>query len=370
MIFRKKANKLKLVLIDCTKLNVPRKLLFLLELLLSASEIVFGLSLVLIKKAQKKIEWAFRDLGYAIGTRKLPNANAGRQIMLYHGVTKNAKLDINARFISTAQFEQQISYMQSNFHVVSLDEYFKGATHPSKLTIAITFDDGYLNNLIEALPILEKYEVPATFFVTTIREAGYDVLWADVLDLYGYTGGAELTFNGECYIRKNNDFWSGNNKLKNVLKATGWEEKQQFVDEILASNAFLNDPHYFPYFKLMDEQELQKLSASPYATLGSHGLYHNCLDHVSISACQKELEVSKNYLENITQKEVTSLAYPDGSYTREIVDLAEKTGYTMQLSVEQLFAEDTSDFRIENRFGVNPYIRFNNQMECIINGRY
>ena len=96
----------------------------------------------LAKKAIKKATWKYRDWGYSYGYRKLPNKTSGRRILLYHGVTKNAKLDINARFISTTQFEQQISYMKSNFHVVSLDEYFQGVSHPSKLTVAITFDDG------------------------------------------------------------------------------------------------------------------------------------------------------------------------------------------------------------------------------------
>lgn len=324
----------------------------------------------LAKKFIKKATWKYRDWGYSFGLRGLPKYTSGKQILLYHGVTKNAKLDINARFISTTQFEQQISYMKSNFHVVTLDEYFQGASHPYKLTVAITFDDGYRNNLTEALPILEQYQVPATFFITTIRSTGYEVLWPDVLDLYRYSGGGVLLFNGEKYTRKGNEFWSGSTKLKDELKKASWSQKKELVDEILSSNRFMNDPVYFPYFKLMDEKEIQRLSESPYATVGSHGLYHNCLDRVSITGCQKELEISKNYLENITQREVTSLAYPDGSYTQEIIDLAEKVGYKMQLSVDQLFPEDTQDSRIENRFGINPYISFNNQMECIINGQY
>ena len=324
----------------------------------------------LVVKAIKISTWKIRDWGYSYGYRKLPNKTSGRRIILYHGVTKNAKLDINARFISTTQFEQQISYMKSNFHVVSLDEYFQGASHPSKLSVAITFDDGYQNNLTEALPILEQYQVPATFFITTIRSAGYKVLWPDALDLYRYTGGGELLFNGDKYTRKGNEFWSRSSMLKFELKKASWSQKKELVDEILSSNRFMNNPEFFPYFKLMDEKEIQKLSESPYATVGSHGLYHNCLDSVSIADSQKELEISKNYLENIIQQEVVSLAYPDGSYTREIIDLAENVGYKMQLSVDQLFLEDTQDSRIENRFGVNPYISFNNQMECIINGQY
>ena len=76
------------------------------------------------------------------------------------------------------------------------------------------------------------------------------------------------------------------------------------------------------------------------------------------------------YLERVTGKPVKSLAFPDGRYTPEVVNLAEQLGFETQLAVDYLHLDDANDPRIENRMGINPYISFNNQMECIIRGGY
>ena len=48
--------------------------------------------------------------------------------------------------------------------------------------IALTFDDGYEDNLLDALPLLEEFEIPATFFLTTGGLARAAPYWWDVLE--------------------------------------------------------------------------------------------------------------------------------------------------------------------------------------------
>lgn len=70
--------------------------------------------------------------------------------------------------ISSEMFDKQIKFLKSNYYIATLDEVVdyisKGRRLPHK-TVAITFDDGYTDNLKNALPILEKYNAPATIFV-------------------------------------------------------------------------------------------------------------------------------------------------------------------------------------------------------------
>src|SRR5690242_10183124 len=90
-----------------------------------------------------------------------------RLIVMYHGVRKN-RGRINGRHITAKQFEQQLRYFSKHYKVVSLEEICsmkqQGIT-PERNTIALTFDDGFLNNITTALPLLMKYQMPATFFV-------------------------------------------------------------------------------------------------------------------------------------------------------------------------------------------------------------
>lgn len=323
-----------------------------------------------LKRGIKKINWKLNDALFSLRVKGLPQSSSGRRIIIYHGVTKSANKALNARFISTKEFEQQVAFFSTHFNVVPLDEYFKGASHSNKLTVALTFDDGYLNNLNEALPILEKYKVPASFFITTIRQAGQEFLWADLLDLHRYTGPEKFEFNATVYTKGKHEYSSDSITLKQFLKAGDWATKELLCKTILKNNRFTDIPSFDPYYQLMNEEQIRTLAASDYATIGSHGLYHNCLTEVSSVVAQKELKLSKQYLENLIQQEVRSFAYPDGSYNLDLVQQAKQVGYTQQLLVDFTKPTHEQDEALQARFGINPYISFNNQVQCIINGHY
>jgi len=324
-----------------------------------------------LNRGLKKVKWTTNDALFSVGLKSLSKRSTGKQIIIYHGVTNNAKTDINARFISAQLFEKQIAYFKQHFNVVTLHDYFNGASHPNKLTLAITFDDGYLNNLTEALPILEKHSVSATFFITTIQQFESTILWADALDLYRYTILKNtFEFKGVVYQKSNNEFISKHGLLKHFLKKSDWKIKKQLVELILEDNLFLKNDSLKPYHQLLSENDIVTLSKSSYAEIGSHALYHNCLTEVALGDARDELIISKNYLENITQKEVTNFAYPDGDYNQKLIDCVEDVGYKNQLVVNYISEQDKADKRLENRFGINPYISFNNQIQCLINGKY
>ena len=90
----------------------------------------------------------------------------GAVVLMYHSVGEN-----NLFFtVNENEFERQMAYLtRENFNVVSLkklEEYLKDINIPQK-TIAITFDDGYKDNLSNAFPVLKKHSFPATIFITT-----------------------------------------------------------------------------------------------------------------------------------------------------------------------------------------------------------
>jgi peptidoglycan/xylan/chitin deacetylase (PgdA/CDA1 family) len=323
-----------------------------------------------IKRGIKKLKWLLQDVGFATALLKQHNEPNARRILLYHGVAPKVNKRINARFISSEEFENQLRYFKENFNLVTLNEYFEGAEDTSRLTLSLTFDDGYLNNLTEVLPLLEKHQVPATFFITTIREPSYSHLWPDLLDLYWYTGPAAFTFRGFIYKKKKNGYWHLNQSLKGLLKSEAWEIKKELCDLILSSNEFIDRKDLQPYLQQMNEEQIKQLSNSPMVSIGSHGLYHNCMANVPLSEAKMAMIKSKQYLENVFQKPVELFAYPDGSYNHQLIQLAKEVGFHKQLAVDYNQKEDRNNALIEERLGINPYISFNNQIKCIIDGKY
>lgn len=68
---------------------------------------------------------------------------------------------------SLKYFEDNLRFLVKNTNVVSLDDFFEGKLASKITNIIITFDDGFQNWITNAIPVLKKLRLPATFFVTS-----------------------------------------------------------------------------------------------------------------------------------------------------------------------------------------------------------
>lgn len=109
---------------------------------------------------------------YAHGWMPLQNRWHGYQddqrviILLYHRVSDQFRDSVT---IGIERFDQHMAYIAKHFTTVSLKEIVEGKIprNSAKPVIAVSFDDGYLDNYENAAPILLKHQVPCTFFIST-----------------------------------------------------------------------------------------------------------------------------------------------------------------------------------------------------------
>lgn len=111
------------------------------------------------------------------------NMKRGRSrltVLAYHQVTDPAN---DGSSVSTAAFRQQMTFLKANYRVVRLADAVKtlSAAGASERLVAVTFDDGYLDNATTAAPILRSLGLPATFFVSTDMIGGGRPFPHDVL---------------------------------------------------------------------------------------------------------------------------------------------------------------------------------------------
>lgn len=201
------------------------------------------------------------------------------RVLMYHMVREHIDgAKFNKLRVKPEEFEKQVAWMKAEgFHFVTMHELQQNwGQHPKK-TIAITFDDGYLDNLENAYPILEKYQAKATIYVV---------------------------------VDRHNRDWSTYKKAHHN------------------SGELAREP------KLNDEQ-VQYLADSGLVEIGSHTLTHANLDKRSDTECLVELRDSKNQLERLTQKSVTSFAYPFGIYSDRDVRLAKQVGYCNAVTTKE-----------------------------------
>src|ERR1044072_207218 len=128
----------------------------------------------ILRKTQQKLTNARRDLDLALGRDGEFTRAKGKRILTYHGICLQEPTRFNPIFLTLKTFEKQLQIFRQYCHIVSLDDYFADQLSDNNFNICLTFDDGFANNYHYVLPLLEKYEIPATFFVTAIRDAGYD----------------------------------------------------------------------------------------------------------------------------------------------------------------------------------------------------
>ena len=326
-------------------------------------------------KLYRETKYLRRDIRHLSGLDERFYRNArGSRILCYHGICLTDHTRFNPIFLKLKTFEQHLQFYREYFNVVSLNDYYLGNFSGDKFNVCITFDDGYANNHKYVLSLLKKYQLPATFFITAIRDAGYDILWNDFLGIISKYGPKELNYKNERFQKgRFNRYISQESgmSLVEILRSGGFDVKAEMMELLYPLVPFRESrPHDIDYWLQMTSEQIRELSASPLATIGSHSCYHNDLAHITVKEVADDMHRSKQFLENIVDKPVNSFAFPYGTYTRTVVDEAKKSGYNQLLATDFLFEADHADQAMRERFTVNPFISPANQMHATITRSY
>lgn len=329
------------------------------------------------KKAIKKAElWAndlLFDSGFKNATKIL--AQPGRRILVYHGIDIRGEKSLNARFLSAQRFQSQLAFLTEYAQIVSLDDYFEARMDDQKYTVALSFDDGYRNNLDLALPLLEQYQAPATFFLTGASELGEAWLWMDFLDVATRAAPPSIVIGTQVFFKKK---WRHTQYFENEqgqsLAHLARQNPGFFVSSMITAfhqaGAWEESLAWEIYWKLLNSSEIRRLAKSPWASIGLHGQTHadlSVLPHVQACA---ELEDARGYLSKLTGRAIHQVAYPFGAYTPALLDYAEKIGLKQQYLIDFQKPSDTQDPRLRTRMVVNPYISEANQWCALRDGYY
>ncbi len=295
----------------------------------------------------------------------------GERILLFHGIDRIGETRFNSRFISKVFFEEFIKYITTHYNVLSLDDFYQKKFKKNTLNIAITFDDGYMNNYTYAVPVLEKYNVPACFYITTIhKKAPY--LWADFLDLVSYhTEKQEIVFERDLYQKNiKREFILNGISMKNVAKTLPYDALKLIYDVFKDDWNDLPTEEYEDYWKLMDTTQIKEIAKNPLFTIGSHSETHASLIDIPLEEAKREILNSKHELESICEQTITEFAFPFGYYNKEIANYCQEIGFERLLLVDYNTKADAKNEAWKNRFVINPYISLEQQLAYLLKGSY
>lgn len=275
-------------------------------------------------------------------------------VLMYHRVAEEP-YDPFGLAVRPDTFADQISSLQRHADVVPLSDVLRATRGPR---VAVTFDDGYADNLHHALAVLEHNDVPATFFVTsgTIGSAG--PLWplrlerllratprGDWLDVT--VGGRRLVSDVRTHAARRRALWFWHERLR----PRAVPEIDAALD-VLAAQVHDVEPDDR---RMLTAPEVRTLAHHPLATVGAHTRTHPWLASLPAAEQQAELAGSRDELERITGRPVDLFAYPYGAraaYCTTTVRAARRAGFRMAFSTRKgPVVRGTSRFRVP-RIGV------------------
>jgi peptidoglycan/xylan/chitin deacetylase (PgdA/CDA1 family) len=242
---------------------------------------------------------------------------------------------------STADFEKQIAHLVKNYRIISLDEIVERVKNKKSLRrcVAITFDDGFRNNYEKAYPILKKYDVPATIFLTTgYIDSGTAPWFIKLRFLFMQTAKTHfnLSHNGTNISLPMNTISekiAASDRAMAYLKNCHDQDRLPLLDrlceELGVSTFGLND--------LMLTWDQIKEMAAHKISFGAHTISHPILSRISIEIAERESLNSKNTIEEEIGKTVTSFAYPFGKksqYTPQIFPILQKLRFKCAVTTE------------------------------------
>jgi peptidoglycan/xylan/chitin deacetylase (PgdA/CDA1 family) len=250
-------------------------------------------------------------------------------VLLYHRVTTLAS-DPQMLAVTPENFRAQMRHLRDNFPLVRFEANWRELKRPA---VCVSFDDGFADNALEALPILEELGVPATFFVSTGNIGSTREFWWDEL---------ERIIIEEKSLPPGFSFPSG--KIRPA--GTDAERRELYQecarlmtdadtrsrDELLAGLRSWARVAERPADgdRAMSVEELRGLAASGLVTIGAHTVSHTRLSSLPPAAQRDEIASSKRQLEQWLGTEVTVFSYPYGRrchYTRESISICREAGF-------------------------------------------
>jgi peptidoglycan/xylan/chitin deacetylase (PgdA/CDA1 family) len=293
------------------------------------------------------------------------------RILVFHGIDTIGQTHYNSRFVSVHYFEKLLLELQKNYTFISLDDFYNQHFDASKNNLVLTFDDGLQNNIDFAIPVLEKLNIPATFFITSCP-LHHEVLWPDFLDLVTYyTDKSKVIFDGKEYFKNGkNEFQHQGKTLNNVCKQLPFSTVQQLFTLFEEEWHTIKTKKLAVYWQLMSLEEAKNKLSNPLFSIGAHSVHHPNLAAIKVDEAEVELLQSKIELEITLGIPIHQFAFPFGAYTQELITLAKKVGYTQLLPLEYNRSTDALEPTLKNRFMINPHIGWKEQIYFIKKGGY
>lgn len=285
----------------------------------------------------------------------------GGIVLLYHRVGESASDPFHLS-VTPRHFAEHLEVLRKLGRPVSLQQFVRAlqSGERPRRAVVVTFDDGYADNLHNARPLLERFDIPATVFVATGHIEDKREFWWDELDrlllqpgtlpetlcieaggrIYEWNLSEAADYSEEAYLRGRD--WNcympeaddpGPRQrlyraLHGVLRPLPPEERQRVIGQLLtwAGKGAAGRPTH----RALSLNEVSDLVSDGLIEVGAHTVTHPVLSALPADAQEDEIRQSKIRLEQILNRPVNAFSYPFGGpsdYTAETMAAVRGAGF-------------------------------------------
>lgn len=226
--------------------------------------------------------------------------------------------------IGNQSFERLLRWLRRHFDCVPLMELLDPHAGPTgRLRVALTFDDGWRDNASQAFPLLQRYDMPASIFLSTDFIGTRRHFWWESIGetLWGRHGAAarealwarlgEMGMAPPPAVREARDATARSAALADflqALKGLPGGALQALADSCPADD----EPH------ALDWEQVRALEASGLVRFGPHGASHTILTQLDTGQLERELHDSSEVLRQRCRYPLPVYCYPNGNHDEAV----------------------------------------------------
>lgn len=265
-----------------------------------------------------------------------------------------------ALYVTPETFEAHIKWMMRNGQIISTDKLYQDFHYTRFM---VTFDDGWKDNFLYAFPVLKKYAVPATIFLSTGNINASKLFWSEEIGIQIQRSPHTKKEIADILRYEIMQILTSTNFTERLSFDSNATNMQYLLDRLIESlkritvewrsktlvnlyNKLLVPQCVDGSDYLLNWDEIRYLACNG-IMFGSHTHMHTLLDHVEKDVVDYELFTSKRILENKLKRRVEMFSYPNGWFSNPYVqDSLRNHGYKHAFTLERKPLGHSSHFTI------------------------
>jgi peptidoglycan/xylan/chitin deacetylase (PgdA/CDA1 family) len=284
-------------------------------------------------------------------------------ILMYHRVAYEP-VDCYYMTVSPGNFREHLDVLSRSRYPLALDHLVTDVRSGTLRhdAVAVTFDDGYVDNLTEAKPLLNREDIPATVFLTTGQIDNPEHFWWDELARLIFFEDGPQSFQlvlrgqivncdcgGEAAAREDGTIPTSSLTKRAAVLATLWQalrvlgsdERQSIILNL--QQIFKNRGRRASLGRAMTRAEVRTLVADGSVSIGAHTVTHPVLTGLGYAACRRESIESKITCEELTGKPVVAFSYPYGDFDSEACEAVKACDFIFACGKQTGYVSRQSD---------------------------